>query len=170
MQFTVELWAGEQVEVEVAVSEDNAIVMSLDGQWLHEDMIQWAIQYGFRQGLRDAGAAAKTDVERNALAKKRLHAIVTNTMRQGGGGGQRLSELDREIRDLAEVEIRTKTDNPANSAWVAAKRAENKCNLSELRQLMLKPYIEQHKARLTEKATANIEERKAEPMDLDLAI
>ena len=166
MQFTVELWAGKSVSIEVA----GDILVTLDGNELAPEMAQWAIQYGFRQGIRDAGAAAKTDADRNALADKRVNAIVTNTMRQGAGGGQRLSELDREIRDLAEVEIRTKTDNPANSAWVAAKRAENKCNLSELRTLMLKPYIEQHKARLTEKATANIEERKAEPMDLDLAI
>lgn len=166
MQFTVELWAGRKVEIEVA----GDILVTLNGETLSAEMTQWALQYGFRQGVRDAGAAAKTDAERNALADKRIHAIVTNTMRQGSGGGKVTDPLQREIIALATAEVRDATKNPKNADWVARQRAERKLSLSDLRGEMLKPYIEKHKERLESKAKAIIAEREAEVEDLDIAI
>lgn len=164
MQITVELWAGKQVEVQV----EGDIIVTLDGQVLEARIVEWAIAYGFRQGIRDAGAAEKTDELRNAKAEKRIHALVTNTLREGSSGGKVTDPVQREVIALATAEVRAATENPANAAWVAKQRAEGKLSLSELREAMLKPYIEKHKERLTSKANANIAERMGAAGELDL--
>lgn len=174
MQFTVELWAGESVQVDAQIGfnekDEPVFDFTLDGVPLALEMIQWAIQYGFRQGIRDAGAAAKADSERNALARKRVTAIQTNTMRQGSGGGKVTDPLQREIIALATAEVRAATENPKNADWVTKQRQERKLSLSDLRGEMLKPYIEKHKERLEAKVKAIIAEREAEVGDLDIAI
>ena len=165
MQITVELWAGKQVQVQV----EGDIIVTLDGNVLEPRIVEWAIAYGFRQGIRDAGAAEKTDELRNAKAEKRVHALVTNTLREGSGGGGKVTDpVQREVIALATAEVRTATENPGNAAWVAKQRAEGKLSLSELREAMLKPYIEKHKERLTSKANANIAERMGAAGELDL--
>jgi len=175
MKFAVQLWAGLSVEVSVKLEQDSetgavAMVAAIDGRPLSEEMLQWALQYGFRQGIRDAGAAGKTDSERNALAEKRIVAIQTGTMRQGSGGGKVTDPLQREVRALAEAEVRAATENPANAEWVAKNRAAKGLSLSDLRKEMLKPYIEKHKERLEAKAKAIIAERAVEVEELDIAI
>lgn len=164
MQITVELWAGKQVEVQV----EGDIIVTLDGNILDARIVQWAVQYGFKQGIRDAAAAGKTDADRNALAEKRIHALVTNTLREGSSGGKVTDPLQREVIALATAEVRAATENPANAAWVAKERAANKFSLSELRDAMLKPYMAKHLERLTTKANANLAERMGAAGELDL--
>lgn len=163
MKITVELWAGKQVEIEVA----GDIIVTLDGQILDPRIAEWGISYGFRQGIRDAGAAEKTDELRNAKAEKRIHALVTNTLREGGGGAK-LDPLSREIKALATAEVQASTENPANAEWVAKQRAANKFSMAELRAAMLKPYMAKHEARLETQAKANIAARQEAAGELDL--
>ena len=164
MQITVELWAGRKAEIETM----GDILVTLNGETLDARIVEWAIAYGFRQGIRDAGAAEKTDELRNAKADKRIHALITNTLREGSSGGKVTDPIQREVIALATAEVRAATENPANAAWVAKERAANKFSLSELRDAMLKPYIEKHKDRLTTKANANIAERMGAAGELDL--
>lgn len=164
MQITVELWAGRKAEIETM----GDILVTLNGETLDARIVEWAIAYGFRQGIRDAGAAEKTDELRNAKADKRIHALITNTLREGSSGGKVTDPIQREVIALATAEVRAATENPANAAWVAKERAANKFSLSELRDAMLKPYMAKHLERLTTKANANLAERMGAAGELDL--
>ncbi len=168
MQFTVQLWAGVEVQVEAELVG----TCKLDGKEIPVEMLEHLFRFGVRQCIKDAGAAkvGTPDADRNAMALKKVHAIVTGTLREGSGGGKVTDPVQREVRALAQAEIRAKTENPVNAAWVAAKRAETKLSLADLRDAMLKPYLEQHGERLEAKAVANLAELAGMGGELDIAI
>lgn len=155
MEFTVELW-GKQAPVQISVvgQEDGSV-----GAWIGEELldpriVKWAIEYGFRQGIRDAGAQGKTDDERNAGALKRVDALVNNTLREGGGGGAKLTPIQREMRVIAAREIGKAFDNPANANWVAEQRKATGLTLSELKDKAIKAHLVKHADRLQREAQA----------------
>lgn len=162
--FTVALW-GSAPAVEITL--DQLPVIELNGEQLDPRIVAWAIEYGFRQGIRDAGAQGKDDGERNAGALKRVDALVNNTLREGGGGGAKLTPVDREAKVIAEREIRTAFDNPANAGWVAEQRKATGLTMSELRDKAVKAHLVKHADRLraeAEKVLAN-----TPTLDIDLS-
>ena len=170
MQFTVQLWADESVDVEITVSEDGGIVASLDGVWLDERIINWAFEYGFRQGIRDAAASEPEDDKRNAKAWKRIDALKTNTLREGGGGGPKLTPVQREVKAIAEREIATAFAKPENQKWVAEQRAKTGLGLTALREAAAKAHAKKHAARLEAEAKANLAAQPEVDLDLDIAV
>lgn len=147
--FTVALW-GQAPSVEITL--DQLPVIELNGEQLDPRIVRWAIEYGFRQGIRDAGAQGKDDAERNAGALKRVDALVNNTLREGGGGGVKLTPADREAKAIAEREIRAAFDDPRNVAWVAEQRKATGLNLSDLRDKAVKAHLVKHADRLRAEA------------------
>lgn len=152
MKFTVNLWGDEAVEFEL----DQIPVMSLDGSVLSERIVSYLIQYGARQSIRDAAAAEKDESKRNVLARKRIDALVNDTLREGFGGGAKLSPAEREARAIAEREVRAAFENPANSGWVAEQRKATGLSMSDLRDAAAKAHLEANKARIMAEAEANL--------------
>lgn len=160
-KFSVNLWADSRVEVEL----DSVPTVTLDGETLDARIVMWAIEYGFRQGIRDAAAAGKTDDERNNLAAKRIDALVNNTLRDVTQGN-RASPVEREMRVIAEREVRASMADPANAEWVAKQRAAHKVGLTELRELTVKALLKRDDERLRKQAEVNL--KSAPTVSLDL--
>lgn len=169
MKFQVELWAGKQVEVQVFANNEGEIHTVLDGVHLEGRIIEWAIQYGFRQCIRDAAAALKDDDKRNAAAWKRIDALKTNTLREGGGGGPKLTPVQREVKAIAEREIRAAFAKAENQAWVSAQMVKTKLTRSELLDAAIKAHVQKEATRLTAEAEANLAKAPAIELDLDIA-
>lgn len=96
MEFTVKLWANEEVRAEF---KDGTL--RLDGKVVSEEMFHHLLAFGTRQCIKDAAAGEKEDDKRNAAAYKKVDAIVNGTLREGSGGGQRLTLLERQMREVA---------------------------------------------------------------------
>ncbi len=154
MQFTVNLWAGETVSVEANVVED-ALVVEVNGMTLNADMVEHAIQFGFRQLIRDAGAGAESDEKRNELAMKKVDALIKGTLRQGSGGGPKLSMEERRGKEIAMRKV---------VASVSAKKLT--MTQKAMAELAEKLYA-RDKAQLVELAKAELA-AEAEEADIDL--
>lgn len=166
MEFTVELWGNRKVNVEVIGNEDGTLSATIDGADLAPRIVQWAIEYGFRQGIRDAGAQGKTDDERNAGALKRVDALVNNTLREGGGGGAKLTPIQREMRVIALREITKAFDNPANAGWVIEQRKATGLSLADLKDKAVKAHLVKHADRLQTEAQKVLDDSADVEIDL----
>ena len=77
--------------------------VSLNGTELPLAALEYLITYGVKQSLADSYASAKTDAEIEAAFQSRLAKIIAGEMRVGsGGGGARLSPVERIARTMAE--------------------------------------------------------------------
>lgn len=160
--FNVNLWADLSVKVEASALPS----VKLDGRELDPRIVAWALEYGFRQGIRDAAAAEKTDELRNAKALKRIDALVDNTLREASVGN-RLTPVEREMRAIAERTIRAAFDDPSNAGWVAQQRQATGLGLAELREAAVKAHLKGNEAALRAEAEANL--AKAPSIKLDLS-
>lgn len=160
-KFNVELWGGLSVEVNV----DQLPSIQLDGQTLDARIVRWAVEYGFRQGIRDAGAQGKDDDARNAGALKRIDALVNNTLRDGGGA-TRLTPVEREMLAIAEGEIRDAFDKPENADWVKAQKVKTGLGVTELRAKATKAHLAKDAERIRGKAEENLAKRPSVDIDL----
>lgn len=160
-KFTVELWGGLTVQVEL----DQLPGIQLDGQELNERIVRWAIEYGFRQGIRDAGAQGKDDEARNAGALKRIDALVNNTLREGGGAAK-LTPVEREMLAIAEAEIREAFEKPENTDWVKTQKAKTGLGVTELRAKATKAHLAKDAQRIRAKAEENLAKRPSIEIDL----
>ncbi|OYW77711.1 MAG: hypothetical protein B7Z37_03210 [Verrucomicrobia bacterium 12-59-8] len=161
-KFQVNLWADSRVEVEL----DSVPTVTLDGEVLDARIVMWAIEYGFRQGIRDAAAAGKTDDERNSLAAKRIDALVNNTLRDVTQGN-RATPVEREMRVIADREVRASLADTANAGWVATQRAKHKVGMTELREMTVKSLLKRDDTRLRAAAEANLAASPKVTLDLD---
>lgn len=100
--YTVELWAGETLQVEF---EGQMPEIRLNGEAIPAEMVEYLFRYGIRQSVKDKAAGAETDAERNALAQKRIDALIDGSVREGTGGGPKLSPLERRARDIAQRDV-----------------------------------------------------------------
>lgn len=160
MKFQVELWGGADP---IVIEVEGEVIATLDGKELAQEMLDSAIRFGFRQLIRDAGAisaadAAKPDADtvRSGLARKKAQALVDGTYREGAGGGKPLSPVDREVRAIAERNIRASFDDPENKAWVAEKMQETGLDKAQLLQAAVKAHVEDDHEELIEEAKANL--------------
>jgi len=161
--FNVVLWAGATVAVELS----ELPIVTLDGNVLDPRIVDWAIQYGFRQGIRDAAANEKNDELRNAKAMKRVDALIDNTLRDAVSAN-RLTPVEREMRVIVADEVRASFEKPENQAWIAKQRAATKMGITELREATAKAILRDQDARLRAKAEYNLANR--EPIDtIDLS-
>jgi hypothetical protein len=112
----VQLWAGEGFEFEAEGQ------ISVNGQNLTPSMVEHVIAFGLRQMIRDAGAGAKDDTTRNALAHKKLDALLGGTLRAGtGGGGKRLDPIERRAKEIAMRKVEAVA---VPKGWTRAKMAD----------------------------------------------
>lgn len=159
--FNVALWAELSVEIKV----DALPTITLDGQTLDPRIVGWAIEYGFRQGIRDSAAAEKTDDLRNAKALKRIDALVDNTLRDATTAS-RLTPVEREMRVIAERTIRGAFEDPDNANWVATQRKETGLGLAELREAAVKAHLRDNAETLRAQAEANLAKTPTVKLDL----
>lgn len=160
-EFTVNLWADASVKFVVAELPS----ITLDGSELDPRVVAYLIEYGARQSIRDAAAAEKDDDKRNAKALKRVDALVNNTVREVTQGA-RLSPVDKEMRAIAEAQVRAAFENPANANWIADQRKATKLGLAELREATIKRTLETKADSLRVQAEANIAARADIELDL----
>lgn len=158
MKFAVKLWANESVQVELLGQEDGTIVAVLDGVDLEPEVVQYAIEYGFRQSIRDRAAASKNDAERNAMARKRIEALQTNTLGEGGGGGPKLTPVERVMRSLAERDVTAAFASADNAEWVAAQRKATGLTEAALRDHVVKLTVANDDGTLRARAQAELDE------------
>lgn len=92
------------VELDVNMESDVIVAgVEIDGQTVGENTIQYLLAYGLKQSLADSYASAKTDAEIEAAFATRLAKIIAGEMCIGsGGGGARLSPVERIARTMAE--------------------------------------------------------------------
>jgi hypothetical protein len=99
--FIVNLWADQSVVIEI---EDG--VATVDGEVIADGMLEHCVEFGFRQLIRDAAAGQTKDDAKNAMALKKIAALIAGTLRQGTGGGARITPLERQARLVADREVR----------------------------------------------------------------
>jgi hypothetical protein len=158
--FTIALWA----DLSLAVEAGDMPEVLVDGRAIPQDMAQHIFAFGFRQILRDAGAisaadAAKptADEDRNSLALKKLDRVFEGTLREGSGGGKRLNDLDKAIRQIVDREL---------AVWAKGKGRALPTKASELEPLRGK-WLVKHGERIEAQARDELA-RLAAMADLDI--
>lgn len=121
---------------------------------LPEATIKYLIDYGWKQSLSDAFAAAKDAHEFEGKLRARFDKLVAGTMSEPRTGGTRTTDpVEREVKRLVTI---------AQAAWFAERKKAGKAKASEeLISIWKDRYLELHGEELRAKAETNVAEMAA---------